>query len=354
MTRWTSKPEPGPRSLALISPSHELDEHFINEIAGLYERRLDDPEGLCTWFADGPEWICFVRARGNDPISWGCSAAVLTFDSASGVDGASIERWQSALASGLPGIACVSGLDNIASDFDESAAIIRRISSDYAAVEPIVAPLLSDDESVAGYLDLLGMRIWMHVDGDEVERTCDPEHLSVTSDARERLVESILLATTDDDAVERAIDEGLDPVSIAGLFIGCARDGSVIPVLGAGELTGRSLIRAAISELLPGSGSLLPDVTTCDGYPSEPLSASGSTFATRVSSHSLRVWSGSFANEADIKVGCKSTGQLRVAAGFHASAGHVVLCVSPLPSEANSGVSDPNSGLQRLDLTADE
>lgn len=349
LTRWTSRPAPGPRSIALIAPSTELEDVVLDELATQFTQRRDDPDGLCTWLISAEAEICLVRARGTDPISWGCSAAILTFASAAGIDGTSIQRWTAALDAGLPALAIVAGLDDVASDFDESAAIIRRISEGHAPTEPIVAPLLADDESVAGFLDLLGMRIWLHENGQEVERACDPEHLSVTSDARERLVESILLATTDDAAVERAIDESLDPVSIAALLVDCVRAGELIPVLGWGGPTGASIVARAIAELLPGaSGAILPAVMSCDGRPEEPISTSGRSFATPVGSMAMRVWSGAFATGEQVSMGCTLNAELSLAEGFSAAAGHIVPCLHPLPSEAALGISLTGASLQLM------
>jgi hypothetical protein len=310
-----------------------------------------DPEGLCTWITLGGHDLCLVRARGANPIGWGCSAVILTFNSAEGIDGSSIERWSAALEWGLPGLAFVAGLEDLSSDFDESAAVIRRISEAHVPAEPIVAPLLADDESVAGFLDLLGMRIWLNEHGQEVERHCDPEHLSVTSEARERLMESILLATTDDAAVMRAIDESLDPVSISALLVNSVRAGELVPILGWGAETGASIARAAIVELISGGpGNLLPDVMACTGEPTEPLSMSNADFATAVSTHAFRVWSGSFATNSSVTIGCEGSEVLVIDDVSSAVAGHLVLTEQPFPTAARTGIS---SHTNKLTLMAD-
>ncbi len=328
---------------------------ILDGFAQVLGNRIDDLGGLCTWFTGSTGQVCFVRARGEDPIRWGCSTAILTFASAGGIDGPSIQRWAAALEAGLPSMAIVTGLDDISSDFDESAAIIRRISENHAPTEPIVAPLLADDESVAGFLDLLGMRIWLQENGVEVERACDPEHLSVTSDARERLIESILLATTDDAAVERAIDESLDPVSISALLVDSARAGDIVPVLGWGGTTGLSIACAALEELLPGLvDDILPAVMSCDGSPSEPLSLSGQSFATQVSSHALRVWSGSFPDGSDVTFGCTESGHLATRTGFPAYAGHIVALTQSLPASAERGVSPIEAPVQIMAIKDDQ
>jgi translation elongation factor EF-G len=321
----------------------------LNLLATQFSERRDDPDGLCTWLMSEEIEICLVRARGTDPIRWGCSAAMLSFASAEGIDGASIQRWTAAMDAGLPALAVVAGLDDVSSDFDESAAIIRRISESHAPAEPIIAPLLADDESVAGFLDLLGMRIWVHEDDQEVERACDPEHLSVTSDARQRLVESILLATTDDAAVQRAIDESLDPVSISALMVDCVRAGEMIPVLGWGGPTGAAIAARTITELLPGgSGAYLPAVMSCDGGAEEPISTSGRSFATPVGSMAMRVWSGTFATGDQVSMGCALSAELSLAEGFTAEAGRIVPCQHPLPDEAARGISSPGAELQLM------
>lgn len=346
LTRWTSRPASGHQSIALIATSAEIEDLILDQLATHFSRRLDDSDGACTWLSrDGAE-VCLVRARGTDPLHWGCSAAILAFASAEGVDGSSIQRWSAALDAGLPALAIVTGLDDISSDFDESAAIIRRISENHVPAEAIVAPLLADDESVAGFLDLLGMRIWVNESGAEVERPCDPEHLSVTSDARERLVESILLATTDDAAVERAIDESLDPVSIAALLVDCARAGEVIPVLGWGGPTGTSIAVCAIAELLPGGpGELLPAVMTCAGNPEEPLSSSGRFFASPVSNTAVRVWSGAVSSGDEVMLGCTDTAPIHLQEGFAGEAGRIVPVAHPLPDAARRGISLPGAAL---------
>lgn len=350
LTRWTSKVDSGPRTIALIAPTTELEDAFLDQICAGQGNRRTDPEGLCTWITLGEHDLCLVRARGANPIGWGCSAAILTFNSAEGIDGSSIERWSAALESGLPGLAFVAGLEDFSSDFDESAAVIRRISETHVPAEPIVAPLLADDESVAGFLDLLGMRIWLNENGQEVERHCDPEHLSVTSEARERLMESILLATTDDAAVMRAIDESLDPVSISALLVNSVRAGELVPILGWGGMTGASIARAAIAELISGGpGNLLPDVMSCAGEPTEPLSMSHADFATAVSSHAFRVWSGSFATNTNVIFGCEGSELLIIDDASSAIPGHIMLTEQPLPAAARTGISSPTNTLTLME-----
>ncbi len=349
LTRWTSKVDSGPRTIALIAPTTELEDAFLDQICAGQGNRRTDPEGLCTWITLGGHDLCLVRAREANPIRWGCSAVILTFNSAEGIDGSSIERWSAALESGLPGLAFVAGLEDLSSDFDESAAVIRRISETHVPAEPIVAPLLADDESVAGFLDLLGMRIWLNENGQEVERHCDPEHLSVTSEARERLMESILLATTDDAAVMRAIDESLDPVSISSLLVNSVRAGELVPILGWGAETGASIARAAIVELISGGpGNLLPDVMSCTGEPTEPLSMSHADFATAVSTHAFRVWSGSFATNTSVTIGCEGSEVLVMGDASSAIAGHITLAKQPLPTAARTGISNPTNTLTLL------
>lgn len=345
-TRWTSKVDSGPRAIALIASTPELEDAFLDQICAGQGNRRTDPEGICTWITLGEHDLCLVRARGANPIGWGCSAVILTFNSAEGIDGSSIERWSAALESGLPGLAFVAGLEDLSSDFDESAAVIRRISENHVPAEPIVAPLLADDESVAGFLDLLGMRIWLNENGQEVERHCDPEHLSVTSETRERLMESILLATTDDAAVMRAIDESLDPVSISALLVNSVRAGELVPILGWGGATGTSIARAAMCELISGGpGNLLPDVMSCTGAPTEPLSMSHADFATAVSGHAFRVWSGSFATNTSVTIGCEGSEVLVMGDASSAIAGHITLTEQPLPTAARTGISNPTNTL---------
>jgi hypothetical protein len=194
------------------------------------------------------------------------------------------------------------------------------------------------------------MRIWLNENGQEVERHCDPEHLSVTSEARERLMESILLATTDDAAVMRAIDESLDPVSISALLVNSVRAGELVPILGWGGMTGASIARAAIAELISGGpGNLLPDVMSCAGEPTEPLSMSHADFATAVSSHAFRVWSGSFATNTNVIFGCEGSELLIIDDASSAIPGHIMLTEQPLPAAARTGISSPTNTLTLME-----
>jgi hypothetical protein len=159
-------------------------------------------------------------------------------------------------------------------------------------------------------------------------------------------MESILLATTDDDAVMRAIDESLDPVSISALLVNSVRAGELVPILGWGGLTGASIARAAIIELISGGpGNLLPDVTSCSGEPTEPLSMSNVDFATAVSAHAFRVWSGSFATQTGVIIGCADSQLLSFDDAPPARAGHIIPTKEPLPEAARIGISSPTKTL---------
>jgi hypothetical protein len=66
---------------------------------------------------------------------------------------------------------------------------------------------------------------------------------------------------------------------------------------------------------------------------------SNADFATAVSIHAFRVWSGSFDTNTSVIFGCAGSQVLVIDDASSARAGHIMLTEQPLPESARKGIS---------------
>ena len=150
-----------------------------------------------------------------DPrILQSCDALVVALDGSSGVGAKTIEVWSQARDLTLPRHVLAFNVVHGRADFDELCAIASR------AMEPDLLvrylPIDSDDElSLTGVYDILTSEIHALVDSKWFTRSADPEHIALTSSAREDLFEQLAYLGLDDATLKNHQDRL--PISVTRL-----------------------------------------------------------------------------------------------------------------------------------------
>jgi hypothetical protein len=143
-----------------------------------------------------------------------CDAFVASLDGAAGVDPKIVEFWSSARDVTLPRHILAFNVVNGRADFDELCAIASRVLEPDLLVRYL--PIDSDDElSLTGVYDILTSEIHALIDGEWITKAADPEHIAITSSAREDLFDQLAYLGLDDSTLENHTS-GL-PISVTKL-----------------------------------------------------------------------------------------------------------------------------------------
>jgi len=244
------------RSVSLNLASFDYGDFLIN---------LLDTPGFVDYFGE-------VRAgmRAAD-------AALFVISATDGIDAATRALWDECESMHMPRAIVVTNLDDDNSDFDETVAICHRMLVGGRDVLPLHLPVLDDDGSFIGVLDLITNRIHEWSNAEHNETTADPEHLSMTAEARADLIEGIA-AESEDEALMDLIVSG-EAVSAAVLTADLERAiarGHFHPVQAfSGENgIGAPLILDLIVRAFPSPLEReLPLVASAQGNPIPPLTA---------------------------------------------------------------------------------
>ena len=143
-----------------------------------------------------------------------CDALVATLDGSAGVDPKIIEFWSSARDATLPRHILAFNVVRGRADFDELCAIASRVLEPELLVRYL--PIDSDDElSLTGVYDILTSEIHALIDSKWITKPADPEHIVITSSAREDLFDQLAYLGLDDSTLENHT-AGL-PISVTKL-----------------------------------------------------------------------------------------------------------------------------------------
>jgi hypothetical protein len=143
-----------------------------------------------------------------------CDALVVALDGASGVGAKAIEVWELAKDLTLPRHILAFNVVHGRADFDELCAIASRTMEPDLMVRYL--PIDSDDElSLTGVYDILTSEIHAIVESAWITQPADPEHIALTSSAREDLFEQLAYLGLDDATLQNH-QSGL-PISVTKL-----------------------------------------------------------------------------------------------------------------------------------------
>ncbi|MEI6374945.1 MAG: GTP-binding protein, partial [Actinomycetes bacterium] len=201
-------------------------------------------------------------------------AALFVVSAVDGVDAVTALLWQECAVVGMPRAIVVTRVDHPRADFDEMIAICQRVLGD--GVMPLYLPMAADEGGAAGLLDLLARRVIDYSGGNRSEREPDAEHVSLTDDARNELIESIITESEDETLMDRWLDgEPVDEDTLITDLEAAISRGSFYPVLGtAVEPAGFGLteVMHLVTRGFPSPlEHPLPTVTDIRESPVEPL-----------------------------------------------------------------------------------
>ena len=126
-----------------------------------------------------------------------CDALVVALDGSSGVGRETFILWQQARDQSLPRHFLATNTVHGRADFDELSAIAIRTMEPDLMIRYL--PIDSDDESsLAGIYDLLTSEIQTGTAPDWITVSADPEHIAITSTAREELFDHLAYSGLDD------------------------------------------------------------------------------------------------------------------------------------------------------------
>ena len=109
--------------------------------------------------------------------------------------------WEECAAVGMPRAVVVTRLDHPRADFDELVSICQRVFGD--GVMPLMLPMMADDGSPAGFIDLITERIHDYSDGTRVDREPEATHLELIEGTRSALIEGIIAESEDEKEVKQ-------------------------------------------------------------------------------------------------------------------------------------------------------
>jgi hypothetical protein len=167
-------------------------------------------------FEKFPNLIAIVHrpSQADQRILASCDGFVASLDGAAGVDPLLIQLWSAARDATLPRHILAFNVVDGRADFDELCAISSRVLEPDLLVRYL--PIDSDDElSLTGVYDILTSEIHALVDSKWITKAADPEHIAITSSAREDLFDQLAYLGLDDMTLENH-KSGL-PISVTKL-----------------------------------------------------------------------------------------------------------------------------------------
>lgn len=195
----------------ITSETSDLAQVYVNMGAKPWSR-----ESSFATFEKFPNLVAVVHrpSQSDHRILESCDAFIASLDGAAGVDPKIIELWSLARDATLPRHILAFNVVGGRADFDELCAISSRVLEPDLLVRYL--PIDSDDElSLTGVYDILTSEIHAFVDSNWITRAADPEHIAITSSAREDLFDQLAYLGLDDSTLANHTS-GL-PISVTKL-----------------------------------------------------------------------------------------------------------------------------------------
>ncbi len=217
-----------------------------------------------------PRVTLFVHAESkvDSRILQSCDGLVVALDGASGVGAKTIDAWNQAKDLTLPRHLLALNVVHGRADFDELCAIASRTMEPDLMVRYL--PIDSDDElSLTGVYDILTSEIHALVEGAWITQPADPEHIALTSSAREDLFEQLAYLGLDDATLQNH-QSGL-PISVTKLESAWSHP-DLVTITPIDDGVGEKIFETWLSMLNPNwvptqiDGDLAIDVTQTTEY----------------------------------------------------------------------------------------
>lgn len=131
---------------------------------------------------------------------------ILVASAEQGISPDVLPTWHRCAEEFIPRICVWTHIDTGRTDDDEMRLIAERMLEE--DVFALSLPVSGDDEELVGVLDLPGQHV--HVVGDPLPRSPDVEHVSLSADARDQLIEAAAATIGDDNTISQ-LALGLTP-----------------------------------------------------------------------------------------------------------------------------------------------
>lgn len=164
---------PHPTAPVLVGPPSS-GKSELARCLGSHGRDVIDPDSLTS------ERSALAHAR----------AVVFVIGATDGIDAATAYLWREVAAAHLPRAIVVTKVDADRANFDETCALVSRLFDPHGCV-PITMPVLGDDDSLAGFLDVWSGNIREYRGDTSRTVVMEPEHIKLSAPARERLCDTI-------------------------------------------------------------------------------------------------------------------------------------------------------------------
>ena len=238
--------------------------------------------------------LAHTESQVDPRILQSCDALVVALDGSSGVGAKAIEVWNLARDLTLPRHVLAFNVVHGRADFDELCAIASRTMEPDLLVRYL--PIDSDDElSLTGVYDILTSEIHALVDSKWITQPADPEHIALTSSAREDLFEQLAYLGLDDATLKNHQD-GL-PISVTRLESAWSHP-DLVAVTPIDDGVGAIIFRTWLTLLTPVwiptqvSDDFTVDVTDTSEF-----------IGLAITETIARIWG----NQTDQEIGCKQS-----------------------------------------------
>lgn len=185
-----------PHVLVYLVTSDTAD---LNQLCANLGAQLDSTTPAVVRFPEMPHVaiITHTQSEIDSRIVQACDALVVALDGSSGVGPETFILWQQARDQSLPRHFLATNTVHGRADFDELSAIAIRTMEPDLMIRYL--PIDSDDESsLAGIYDLLTSEIQTGTAPNWITVSADPEHIAITSTAREELFDHLAYSGLDD------------------------------------------------------------------------------------------------------------------------------------------------------------
>ena len=156
----------------------------------------------------------FDPAQLGSFLAWGADIALLTVDSASGIDGITVQLAQE-VAHHHPLMVAITGLNSITANFDETLAVLSRVMDSRHHAVALTLPVMREsdagvDSQVGGILDLINLEIRLGDPRQSVSaHTLEQPHFDLIGSHIEALTTAVVVTSTDDHLIHDILAHGV-------------------------------------------------------------------------------------------------------------------------------------------------
>ena len=198
-----------------------------------------EPESLrIEWVTTEPQHLITDFNTPGDPPA--CVIFVVSAVEGDGdIDDATTHAWEACAERNVPRIIVISHSEDPDADFEDVVTHCQAALDEAASIVAVQLPLYADGAGVGGILDLLTESIYDYsvatrsgAYGRYLVIPAEPEHLSLITDDRDRLLEGIATESADPHFIENLISgHHFDAEVVQREFIDSVRGGRLYPVV---------------------------------------------------------------------------------------------------------------------------